>query len=141
MLTKLHRAMRRVSGPLVIAVWQIAPVAPAQDESGRTRLAYATYKMEDGVWIRESEPDIISPQDLVKTITEPTLICGELSQEARSVIGRRWKNAMIAPPAYCLRRAGFLAEMGWERLMTGHTDDPVTLSPIYISTSSVPIPS
>jgi len=109
--------------------------------AGRTRLAYAAYKMEDGVWIREGEPDIISPQDLVKTITEPTLISGELSQEARSVIGRRWKNAMIASPAYCLRRAGFLAEMGWERLMTGQTDDPVTLSPIYISTSNNPIPS
>ena len=109
--------------------------------AGRTRLAYAVYQVEDGVWVRETEPDIISPQDLVKTINDPTLICGELSEEARSVIGRRWKNAMLAPPAYCLRRAGFLAEMGWERLMKNQTDDPVALTPIYLSTSSTPIPS
>ena len=110
-------------------------------QAGRTRLAYAIYQVEDGVWIRESDADIISPQDLVKTISEPTLISGELSREARSVIGRRWKNALIATPARCLRRAGFLAEMGWERLMKDQTDDPVALTPIYLSTSNNPIPS
>ena len=110
-------------------------------QAGRTRLAYATYQVKDGVWVRITEPDIISPQDLVKTINDPTLICGELSEDARAVLGRRWKNAMIAPPANCLRRAGFLAEMGWERLMKDQADDPVALTPIYLSTSSIPIPS
>lgn len=110
-------------------------------QAGRTRLAYAIYHVQDGVWVRESDPDIITPQDLVKTITEPTLISGELSEEARVVIGRRWKNALITSPARCLRRAGFLAEMGWERLMKDQTDDPVRLAPIYLSTSNNPIPS
>ena len=110
-------------------------------QAGRTRLAYATYQAQEGAWVRESDPDIISPQDLVKTITEPTLISGELSEDARAVIGRRWKNAKITSPARCLRRAGFLAEMGWERLMNDQSDDPVTLTPIYLSTSHNPIPS
>lgn len=109
--------------------------------AGRTRLAYASYRVNDGQWVRETDPEIISPQDLVKTISDPTLISGELSQEARAVVGRRWKNALIAQPAHCLRRAGFLAEMGWERLMKGQTDDPVALTPIYLSTSNLPIPS
>ncbi len=110
-------------------------------QAGRTRLAYAIYQAQDGAWVRESDPEIITPQDLVKTITDPTLISGELSEEARAVIGRRWKNARIASPARCLRRAGFLAEMGWERLMRDQTDDPVTLTPIYLSTSNNPIPA
>ncbi|MEA3326194.1 MAG: tRNA (adenosine(37)-N6)-threonylcarbamoyltransferase complex dimerization subunit type 1 TsaB, partial [Chloroflexota bacterium] len=43
--------------------------------AGRTRLAYATYKVEDGSWLRESDPSVIDPKDLVKTIKKPTLIC------------------------------------------------------------------
>jgi tRNA threonylcarbamoyladenosine biosynthesis protein TsaB len=110
-------------------------------QAGRTRLAYAVYHVHDSAWTRESDADIITPQDLVKTITEPTLICGELSEEARAVIGRRWKNAKIASPARCLRRAGFLAEMGWERLVNDQMDDPIKLTPIYLSTSNNPIPA
>lgn len=110
-------------------------------QAGRTRLAYAVYQVKDGAWVRESDPDIITPKDLVQTITEPTLISGELSEQARAVIGRRWKNAMVAQPARSLRRAGFLAEMGWDRMMKDQVDDPVTLTPIYLSTSNNPIPA
>lgn len=107
--------------------------------AGRTRLAYVTYKVENDSWQPQGAPSVMDAEDLVKTIHEPTLICGELSEEARSVLGRRWKNAIIASPARCLRRASFLAEIGWERLMKGQTDDPVSLAPIYLSTSA-PIP-
>jgi len=108
--------------------------------AGRTRLAYAHYRVENGAWQPQDQPSAIEPQDLVKTITEPTLICGELSEEARSTIGRRWKNAIIASPARCLRRAGFLAEMGWERLLKDQGDDPLSLAPIYLSTAATPLP-
>ena len=102
--------------------------------AGRTRLAYVTYLVEGGAWQPQHEPAAIDASDLVKTISSPTLIAGELSEEARSVLGRRWKNAMLAPPARCLRRAGYLAEIGWERLMSDRVDDPITLAPIYLST-------
>lgn len=104
--------------------------------AGRTRLAYVTYLVEGGAWHPQHEPAAIDASDLVKTISSPTLIAGELSEEARIVIGRRWKNALIAPPARCLRRAGYLAEIGWERLMSDRVDDPVTLAPIYLSTAN-----
>jgi tRNA threonylcarbamoyladenosine biosynthesis protein TsaB len=104
--------------------------------AGRTRLAYVTYLVEGDAWQPQHEPAVIDARDLVKTISSPTLLAGELSEEARSVLGRRWKNAIIAPPARCLRRAGFLAELGWERLLSDRTDDPVTLAPIYLSTVS-----
>ena len=107
--------------------------------AGRTRLAYVTYLVEGGTWQPQHEPAAIDAKDLVKSISSPTLIAGELSEEARSVLGRRWKNAMIAQPAHCLRRAGYLAEIGWERLMSDRADDPVTLAPIYLSTvNSIP---
>jgi len=109
--------------------------------AGRTRLAYAMYHVENGSWQQQEKPAVIDPKDLVKSIEEPTLICGELSEEDRSIIGRRWKNAIIASPAHCLRRASFLAEIGWDRLMANQADDPVSLAPIYLSTSNPLIPS
>jgi hypothetical protein len=39
---------------------------------------------------------------------------------------------VVASPASCLRRAGYLAELGWQRLKRGEADDPATLSPIYL---------
>ena len=104
--------------------------------AGRRRLAYITYKVQGDAWVAQHEPSVVDASELVRTIESPTLICGELSQEARSIIGRRWKNANIAPPERCLRRAGFLAAMGWARIMAGDVDDPVTLSPIYLSTAN-----
>ena len=108
-------------------------------QAGRSRLAYVTYLVEGDQWRPQHEPAVLDAKDLVKTISAPTLIAGELSEEARSVLGRRWKNAMIVQPAHCLRRAGFLAEMGWARLMSDQVDDPVSLTPIYLSTTT-PIP-
>jgi len=105
-------------------------------QAGRTRLAYAEYEVDGDAWVRKTTPEVIDPKDLVKTITKPTLICGELSEDARSIIGRRWKNANIVSPAKSLRRGGFLAELGWKRLEDDGADDPVSLAPIYISTSN-----
>lgn len=107
--------------------------------AGRTRLAYAPYQVENGAWQPQETSTVINSEALVKTIHEPTLICGELSEDARLILGRRWKNAIIASPARCLRRASFLAEIGWERLMNNQTDDPISLTPIYLSTAT-PIP-
>jgi len=39
---------------------------------------------------------------------------------------------VVLPAAWCLRRAGFLAELGWQRLKDGRADDPATLTPIYL---------
>jgi len=104
--------------------------------AGRTRLACGEYKVEGDSWVRKTAPEVIDPKDLVKTITKPTLVCGELSEDARMIIGRRWKNANIVSPAKSLRRGGFLAELGWKRLEDGGADDPVSLAPIYLSTST-----
>lgn len=104
--------------------------------AGRQRLACGTYHVVGGEWVAQGEPVVLDARDLVKTIELPTLICGELSAEARAIIGRRWKNACLLPPERCLRRAGFLAALGWARLQAGDTDDPASLAPTYLSTTS-----
>ena len=48
---------------------------------------------------------------------------------------------MVASPASSLRRAGYLAELGYERLERGEVDDPATLSPIYLHRPKIPLDS
>jgi tRNA threonylcarbamoyladenosine biosynthesis protein TsaB len=55
-----------------------------------------------------------------------------MSPSERQVIGRKWKNAMIAPPALAMRRPSMLAELAWKRWKEGEVDDPALLAPIYL---------
>jgi tRNA threonylcarbamoyladenosine biosynthesis protein TsaB len=64
-------------------------------------------------------------------------VCGELSAEERHELKKRLGARIeLATPAASLRRAGYLAELGWARLRAGQMDDPTTLVPIYIQTPS-----
>jgi len=63
----------------------------------------------------------------------PTLFCGEIdAAEGQRIVALRGEEAVVASPASSLRRAAFLAELGWARLAQGSADDPATLAPIYL---------
>lgn len=108
-------------------------------QAGRKRLAVGWYQNEAGKWESDGSLENITIEDFAKRIKTPTYICGELSQEARSRLGRKYKNVRLAPPAQSLRRPAFLAELAWERWQVGQTDDPAVLSPIYLH-HGTPIP-
>jgi hypothetical protein len=42
------------------------------------------------------------------------------------------KKAIIAQGALLIRRAGYLAELGWKRLANGDSDNLATLQPLYL---------
>lgn len=104
-------------------------------EAGRGRLAVRWYILAVGGWQAEGEPQLLTPEGLGKEIRNPTLVCGDLGEETRKLLGRKRKNVSLAPPAASLRRAGFLAELGWARLQAGDVDDPATLAPVYLRTN------
>jgi hypothetical protein len=39
----------------------------------------------------------------------------------------------VADPAACLRRAGFLAELGWRMALRGEAGDPGLVDALYVS--------
>jgi tRNA threonylcarbamoyladenosine biosynthesis protein TsaB len=41
-------------------------------------------------------------------------------------------HAIIASPAFAIRRAGYLAELAWQRFAAGERDNLSSLSPIYL---------
>lgn len=100
--------------------------------AGRGRLAVAWYEIQDGAWKPASEPQITTAEELVLKLNKPTLVVGEMGAEERQVLSRRWKNAIVASPAQCLRRPSFLAEIAWQRYQNGQVDEVISLSPIYL---------
>ncbi len=107
--------------------------------AGRGRLALGWYRSDQGAWKPAGRVEVTNAHDLFMKIQSPTLVCGELNEEERRLLGRKRKNIRLATPAQSLRRPGFLAELGWQRWQAGQVDDPATLSPFYLHFND-PIP-
>lgn len=101
-------------------------------EAGRGRLAVGWYENIEGVWKTKKPAEVLTPGEFSKRIRQPTLICGELSEPVRRLLGRKRVNVILASPAESMRRPGFLAELGWQRWQAGDIDDPYTLAPTYL---------
>lgn len=100
--------------------------------AGRSRSAVQWYESDGNKWNPTTEPVVMTAEQISDSIEGPTHILGEISPEDRRIVGRKWKNALVASPALCTRRPSILAEMAWEKWKSGKVDDPVSLSPIYL---------
>jgi tRNA threonylcarbamoyladenosine biosynthesis protein TsaB len=101
--------------------------------AGRGRFAVGHYSRQRGRWGRHSAFRIATLPSLCEEVTEPTLFCGELDEkEADQIRQHLGLQAVVATPAASVRRAAYLAELGWARLSRGSFDDPAQLSPIYL---------
>jgi tRNA threonylcarbamoyladenosine biosynthesis protein TsaB len=107
--------------------------------AGRGRLAVGWYQASNNTWRPRGAPAALTAQELSERIQEPTLVCGELTEEEQRLLARKRKNVILAPAAQSVRRPAWLAELGWKRWLTGRVDDPNTLSPIYLHYNE-PIP-
>lgn len=104
-------------------------------EIGRSRYAIADYRVGRDQWHRVSKDRLVTLEQMTEGIKERTLFVGELGPEAREAIQRiLGANVVLMSPAAQLRRAGYLAELAWQRLLRGERDDPVSLAPVYLHT-------
>ncbi|MEP7356346.1 MAG: tRNA (adenosine(37)-N6)-threonylcarbamoyltransferase complex dimerization subunit type 1 TsaB, partial [Anaerolineales bacterium] len=60
----------------------------------------------------------------------PIYIAGEMDAAGSELLRGLRGKVRLASPAQSLRRAGYLAEIGWERLKNA-PDDPSRLAPVY----------
>jgi tRNA threonylcarbamoyladenosine biosynthesis protein TsaB len=95
----------------------------------------------DGLyWQRQGEYQVTTAEELSREITQPTLLCGELSTGARrklaDVLG---PLALFVAPLACTRRAGVLAELASQRLERGDLDSPLTLEPLYLRRPNITV--
>ena len=102
-------------------------------EVGRGRFGSATYLRQEGQWQRLDAYEVVSRQELLHRMQGPTFFCGEISADLRLYLQEQLgSSAYIASPAATLRRAGYLAELGWQRLQRGESDNITALSPLYL---------
>lgn len=100
-------------------------------QAGRGRIAVATYRWHRG-WQQREEPRLTTWEELSEQIERPTLFCGEVDPSGARILERLEDQAILLPPAWRLRRAGFLADLAWARIRRKETDDPASLAPIYL---------
>ena len=103
--------------------------------AGRGRFVSARYQTRYGRWQRIGELRNTTLEEVCRETERATVFCGELGPEEaaflREQLGRR---ALLASPALSARRAGYLAEMAWQRLQEEpEGDDLATLQPFYLS--------
>lgn len=124
--------------PLAQALTGLRMPLRAVLDIGRGRYVIADYRVGRDQWHRISKDRLVSPEDVTLGIRERTLFAGEISEPLRqSIVATLGASAVIGSPANQLRRAGYLAELGWQRLLRGERDDPVSLSPVYLHTQPV----
>ena len=146
----------------VIAAAQSCPSAGADGtriatliavvQAGRGRVCAGSYQWRSGRWISQNDVKIVGWQALVEMVQASgsgTLISGEIDDEGRAVIMQEAQKSCgptieIALPAFCLRRAGFLADLAWERWHNVDRDpqlgNALAVVPIYLHQPGVPHP-
>lgn len=117
----LAAALPRSDRPLVVVA-----------EAGRTRVCAGFYKWKGKGWQPLQQPEILDWESLVEEVEPSSIMAGEISAEAAKMIRVSKKKLLLTPAADSTRRSGYLAEIGWYRLRRGRTDDPASLTPIYL---------
>lgn len=103
-------------------------------QAGRGRLAVGWYTPAENSWQPRGAPEGMTADELAERIHSPTCVAGELTEDERRRLARKWRNVRLASPAQALRRPAFLAELAWARWQAGQHDDPVSLAPVYLPT-------
>lgn len=125
----------------VLAYQQVAVTAAqvcAVLSMGRGRLAWALYRTRGTRWQRLTPYMNGSAQDMAQCVMPlernlATLFCGEVNAETAGTLSAiLGKEVAIAPAAAAVRRAGYLAELAFQRANRGEADDPATLQAIYL---------
>jgi tRNA threonylcarbamoyladenosine biosynthesis protein TsaB len=101
--------------------------------AGRKRICAARYQWAEGEWRQEGELVNTTWEELLANLDTPMLFAGEVNEDGARRLRRLRTRAYRLTPAAGMRRAGFLAELGWERFRRNRVDDPGSLVPIYLS--------
>lgn len=111
------------------SVWAAMP-------AGRMQVYSARFEGRGARWRRSSEYMIVSEEDMVAISAEDGVLAGPA---AHAIAGRAaliGQQRNIVPPAWQLRRAAFLAELGKQYFDRGGPDEASTLEPLYLRRSS-----
>ena len=100
---------------------------------GRGEIATAMYHKKQKKWRRLVTEHITTIDALCAQITTKTIFCGEYVPTIAAQLKKQLRQKAVIPPwSALIRRAGFLADLGQQRLKSGDSDNPSTLQPLYL---------
>jgi tRNA threonylcarbamoyladenosine biosynthesis protein TsaB len=109
-------------------------------QAGRGRVCAQRFERHRDMWLPAAQAEITSWDTLINTVRRETLFAGEVDETGHTLLDATERPVRIAPGAVALRRAGFLAEIGWARLEANETDDLASVTPIYLHQPGVAHP-
>jgi tRNA threonylcarbamoyladenosine biosynthesis protein TsaB len=108
--------------------------------AGRGEYAAAIYQAVRGRWGMKLEEHLTTIEELWPRIWKKTIFCGQITPELGTwlteLLGRR---AVIVVGGGAIRRAGYLAELGWRRLERRDYDDIASFQPTYMRRPAVTV--
>jgi tRNA threonylcarbamoyladenosine biosynthesis protein TsaB len=104
-------------------------------QAGRGRVSAAPYRWAARTfrWEAAGAARVVDWPSLAQELSAaraPVYVVGEIDAAGAELLRLLRGRVLLASPAQSLRRAGFLAELGWERLRTA-PDDANRLAPDY----------
>jgi len=117
-----------------------SPIYPIL-QAGRSEIATAKFGRQNGEWTKVIAEHVTTVESLCTTITEQTILCGEIKPEQSGMIaGELGSRASFPKEPDSFGRAGCLAMLGWCRIEAGDFDDTSTLQPLYLKKPSITKP-
>lgn len=102
-------------------------------EAGRTRICAGTYAWQQRHgWQPVSLPTIHTWESLLDSTEGKVTFAGETVTEHSRQIRAADKNFQVLHATAGVRRAGYLARIGVQRLKQNKVDDPAALTPLYL---------
>ncbi len=102
-------------------------------EAGRRRITAGVYEWHTSAgWRAAQAPYNTSWDEFLDAIEAPVVLAGEISPQAMKRIRAAGKGLRAVRAVDRVRRAGYLAEVAWQRLRKGKVDNPAELTPIYL---------
>jgi tRNA threonylcarbamoyladenosine biosynthesis protein TsaB len=111
---------------------------------GRERIAVGRYQWKKGRWGGRGEPQLMTWDTLFTSVDGTAYLSGEIDDEGQAALTKAQGDNVpitLIPPAYRLRRAGFLAEEAWGLLKNSKSADfpAVKLAPIDLKPPPEPV--
>ncbi len=98
--------------------------------AGRRRIGYARYRWAEG-WRAESDVALGTWEEFIAALERPAIVVGEIGSQGRALLSEI-EGIELPPPARHLRRAGYLADLGWAALRAGAESRPAMVKPRYL---------
>ncbi len=115
------------------------PICPIL-KAGRDEVAAALFQNQSGKWRRLVAEHLTNIDNLNLQVSGRIIFCGQIEPQIAFDLRRKFgRKALILQGSASIRRAGYLAELGWRKLKEDSLDDPATLQPLYLRKPSITI--